>query len=177
MTDLTYEYLSACLDYDEKTGELRWKHRPREHFKHRAGFVRFSKHLAGKRAGVLDTAKNYRRVKLAKKLLQEHRVAWLLCYGVWPPLDIDHINRDRSDNRIKNLRLATDSQNAHNTVSSKANTSGYKGVSWESQTGKWRACLRFKGIQLRLGRFDCPKQAHAVVSKKRNELLGEFSTN
>jgi hypothetical protein len=177
MTDLTYEYVSACLAYNAETGELRWKVRPREHFKHLAGFVRFDRHLAGKRAGVLDTAKNYRRVKLAKRLLQEHRVTWLLHYGEWPNLDIDHINRDRSDNRICNLRLATSSQNAHNTVLSSSNTSGYKGVSWESQTKKWRACLWFENTLMRLGRFSTPEEAYAVVSQKRNELLGEFSTN
>jgi hypothetical protein len=65
-------------------------------------------------------------------LYREHRLAWLYMTGEWPTHEIDHINGDRVDNRFCNLREATASENRWNSRKRVNNTSGYKGVSWDS---------------------------------------------
>lgn len=82
-----------------------------------------------------------------------HRLAWLYVYEVWPACDIDHINGNPSDNRIANLRLAEVSQNLANARRYKNNTSGYKGVTYHRQSGKWRAVLCVYGKIYSLGLY------------------------
>lgn len=104
-----------------------------------------------------------------------HRVAWGLHTGSWPINCIDHVNGDPSDNRIGNLREATHSQNQHNRVAYKNNTSGYKGVSWNKGACKWQASIRLRGKLRNLGMFNCPKEAHAAYCRAAKELHGEFA--
>jgi len=83
-----------------------------------------------------------------------HRLAWLFTYGVWPVMDIDHIDRDPVNNRIANLRLATCSQNGGNARISARNTSGIKGVCWHKNTKKWQAQITVNRRNHALGYFD-----------------------
>src|SRR5678815_1371348 len=87
-----------CLSYDAETGNLRWKVRPTTNV------------AVGDIAGCADH-RGYRLVRLDRKLHLVHRVAWALHYGAWPAVEIDHINLDKGDNRIANLRLALRAQN------------------------------------------------------------------
>ncbi|MDX3744647.1 HNH endonuclease signature motif containing protein, partial [Pseudomonas sp.] len=68
----------------------------------------------------------YLRINVAKTSFKAHRLAWVLYYGKWPDGDIDHINCDRADNRIENLRECSRSQNCHNTSLRRNNKSGVK---------------------------------------------------
>ena len=103
-----------------------------------------------------------------------HRLAWLYVYGEFPNECIDHINNDRSDNRINNLREATHSQNNSNVVCKKNNKSGYKGVHYDNTKRKYIAQIGFNKKRIHLGVFDCPIEAHIVYDNKAKELFGKF---
>lgn len=81
-------------------------------------------------------ARPYGEVGYNGKRYAVHRVVWAVVMGAWPTGDIDHINRDTTDNRIENLRLATPSLNARNKTKARNNTSGHNGI--DRSAGKWR---------------------------------------
>lgn len=110
-----------------------------------------------------------------KRLYLGHRVAWLLHHGAWPVHGIDHINGDKSDNRIANLREATQHQNGGNQRLRRNNTSGFKGVCWDTWTNRWVATIMAHGKHHNLGRFDSPEDAHAAYMTAAVELYGDFA--
>ena len=91
------------------------------------------------------------------------------------PKTIDHINGDKLDNRIENLRAATVGQNQHNRKTNANNTSGYKGVSWNKGCNKWLSQIKLEGKRIHLGYFDNLEEAAEVVRKAREELHGDFA--
>jgi hypothetical protein len=99
--------------------------------------------------GSASTGGGYRllNIRIAGKLkkLRAHHVIWCWVHGEWPSGEIDHINGDRDDNRIANLRLATVAQNRTNKTISSNNTSGYKWVSWHKASKQWRAEVWHRG--------------------------------
>ena len=105
----------------------------------------------------------------------EHRVAWFLHYGEWPCRQIDHVNGNRSDNRIANLRLATNSENVCNRGKPKNNTSGFKGVSWNSGRRAWLATIRRKGSNKNLGYFATREAAADAYNRAALKYHGEFA--
>lgn len=88
---------------------------------------------------------------------------------------VDHRNGDPLDNRRSNLRLASQTQNLGNAALSTRNKSGYKGVSLEKRTQKWRATIRFKHKHYELGLFDDPLEAARRYDQAALELFGEFA--
>lgn len=94
------------------------------------------------------------------KTYKAHRVAWLLYHGEWPPHQIDHINGNRGDNRIVNLRSVTQFQNMKNARLNSNNTSGVCGVYWVNN--KWLAAIGVNNKLIRLGSFDCKIDAYAA---------------
>lgn len=99
-----------------------------------------------------------------------HRLAWLFVHGHWPEADIDHINGDRSDNRIDNLRCVTRQHNLMNQRRPRSdNTTGYLGVCVDRARGEFQARLQVSGRVKHLGRFDNAEAAHAayVAAKRR----------
>ena len=152
---ITADELRSILHYDPLTGV----------FTHResAGC-----RLAGSVAGFLDS-KGYMQVGVLKRQYSAHRLAWLYIYGTWPKNQIDHINRNRSDNRIANLRDVTNQQNMCNAGDFSTNSSGRKGVYWDKRDSRWRACIVNKGRYLSLGYFGT--QAEAVAARVAAEKL------
>ena len=86
-----------------------------------------------------------------------HRVAWALYYGEWPNGILDHEDRNRSNNRIKNLRIVTQRENQYNRVAQRNNKSGYKGVSRRGK--RWRAQIEVNSKNIHLGYYDTPEMA------------------
>lgn len=123
-----------------KEGKLFWLNGPR----------------AGKEAGTLDPTTGYKVFRLNKKKLYVHRAIWFLFNGEWPNI-IDHINHDKTDNRIQNLRNVTQKENQLNRKEDMDldNTSGIRGVCPDNERNKWFAYYQ----NLKLGRFDTKKEA------------------
>lgn len=88
---------------------------------------------------------------------------------------VDHIDGNRLDNRRANLRVATKSENGRNRGRQRNNTSGFKGVTWEKERGKWVAAIMVGGKQAKLGRFDTPEEAYAAYCTAARELHGKFA--
>jgi hypothetical protein len=150
---LTANRLREVLDYDPQTGI----------------FTR-----AGKRAGSSNGC-GYLRIRVDGQRYLAHRLAWLHVHGVWPSDQIDHVNTDRADNRIANLRDASRSQNHANTPLSRANTSGFKGVYWAPHTARWRAAIKVNGKKRHLGYFYSANDAALAYEAAANKMFGEFA--
>ena len=134
---ITQEELKSCLYYDQATGVFTWKK-----------YMSASAKAGDVAGGIVSTG--YRVIGLFGKTYLAHRLAWLYVFGYFPEGIVDHINREPSDNRICNLREATQSCNMRNSKVSTVNRSGVKGVSIDKK--KWRAVIVVRGKQLSLGR-------------------------
>ena len=112
--------------------------------------------------------KGYRQLMLDGVFYLEHRLAWFYVYKKWPDFQIDHINEVKTDNRILNLRDVCQTKNLLNqSKPQKNNTSGFRGVSFQRKTGKYRAQLMIEGKQHHLGEFETSVQAYqAYLSAK-----------
>ncbi len=150
------------LSYDPLTGEFRWKKSIR------------NGHGAGTVAGCLHHS-GYMLISVSRIKFPSQRLAWLFHTGEWPKEHIDHINMDKTDNRICNLREASYSQNAFNNPKPPCNTSGFKGVSWYARAQKYRAQITAYGKRYYLGLFDDPSLAHKAYKTASTLLHGEFS--
>lgn len=128
--------------------------------------------LIGDRADRIDS-KGYGRVKINRRAYSAHRLAWFFAYGEWPAMFIDHINGDTSDNRISNLRLAT---NAQNVMNSKPYGKYAKGVHFSVRDQVFIAQIKCGGrYQRRLGSFDNEHDAHEAYKAAAKEYFGEYA--
>jgi hypothetical protein len=128
--------------------------------------------LRGNRKGSIAgslTHEGYIAICVDYKKHPAHRLAWLCATGQWPAGDIDHINGNRSDNRLANLRDVARSVNLQNQRKATGrNASGLLGVSLHKETGKWAARIQVLGKQKHLGYFNSPELAHeAYLIEKR----------
>ena len=122
----------------------------------------------------------YWYVKYKKQFWACHRIVWALYFRKDPGLlQIDHIDQDKQNNSIKNLRLATSASNCHNrrlTFNVKQNkTSKYKGVYWHKPRNKWRARIVVNGKPKELGRFKQEEEAAKAYDLAAKEFYGEFA--
>lgn len=120
---------------------------------------------------ILNTG--YRSICVKGKQQLAHRLIFLYHHGYLPKY-IDHINNDRLDNRIENLRECTNQQNGFNSNRGRGK-SRYKGVAWSKGSRKWRAYINNHYKQLHLGLFTCEHEAAKAYNKKARELYGEFA--
>jgi hypothetical protein len=165
MSRLTAEYLREILDYDPETGEFRWKWRDD---RAKSWNVKW----AGTVAGTL--CHGYIRVTVDYRFRKAHRLAWLYVYGAWPANQIDHINNDRADNRITNLREATNQENNRNVGLRKTNSTGITGVSWHKRLQKYQAHIMVDKKSIYLGLFPTLEAAAAARAAAEIKYFGEF---
>ena len=134
------DYLNTILQYDRDTGVFKWK-------------VKKSKNtIVGSEAGS-NHSKGYLTVYIDGKNYFLHRLAWMMEYGEFPKHTIDHINHNRKDNRIKNLRSVSYSKNNKNLSMRKSNNSGFTGVYWKKDRSKWIASITVDGVGISLGSY------------------------
>lgn len=152
---ITQERLKEIISYDPETGIFR-------QLQYRRGWP------AGRITGNVSGS-GYLRVRADNVCYQAHRLAWLYMTGSFPSALVDHIDRDKLNNRWTNLREATHAQNNQNRVKSSASTSGHIGVSWSKTEKKWLARIGIDRKKLVLGsyiNFEDAVQAYAAAKAK-----------
>jgi HNH endonuclease/AP2 domain len=112
----------------------------------------------------------YIRIRLNRKMYMAHRLVWLYMFGKWPENEIDHINRNKTDNRLVNLRSVTRQKNQWNPNIRKDNTSGYIGVTWHKATKKYAASISINKKNIHLGLFHTAEKAGQAYLKAKSEL-------
>jgi hypothetical protein len=155
--------LRQLLAYDGMTGKLFWLERNRD----RRGDGIFNAKFAGKEALVCLNAYGYPSGTILGRTYTAHRVVWALVHGEWPALQIDHINGDRSDNRLCNLRHVSGLENDRNKRMPRRNRSGVIGVS--RFRDKWQARINAGGRIVALGTFASFDDAVAARSAAEKE--------
>jgi HNH endonuclease len=160
---LSQERLKEILHYNPDTGEWRWLVKPRDGMQ------------IGDRAGHLDSNR-YWIIGIGNRQYKSARLAYFYMIGKWPDDEIDHIDTDSTNNKWSNLRPATHVQNAWNAKTSKANISGYKGVSFDERRNKYYARISILGKKRFLGYCDTPEEAYErYKAKAKDQLRGEFT--
>jgi hypothetical protein len=126
----------------------------------------------GDSAGCINGT-GYRRIGINGRYYTEHALVFLMFHG-YVPKEIDHINGDRADNRIENLRSVTRSQNQYNKRPQR-NASGYRGVTWHKKTGKWLVRVGLNNKNKSLGYYDDLELAALVAEEGRSVHYGQFA--
>ncbi len=150
---INQEHLKDLLHYDPETGVFKWK----DTFGWKA--------KRGTIAGGINGS-GYIYIRLKRKKYRAHRLAWLYTYGKFPEDQIDHINRDKTDNRLVNLRAVSGKENSRNQFIPTNNTSGHIGVSWHTKNNRWRVSVS----KVYYGSFECKSDAIAKAKKVYKEL-------
>lgn len=150
---MTQARLQELVNYAADTGIFTWN-KPRRRCR------------SGDKTGC-RMRNGYICIRLDDILYTAHRLAWLYVHGVWPTHQLDHINGDRADNRIANLREATNAQNAQNRKR-KDNKSGFPGV--RAENSKWLAEIKVNYKVIRLGLYATPEEAHEAYLKAKRDL-------
>lgn len=161
MKELTQERLKELLHYDPESGK----------------FTRIktaSNHLEGEEVGWLSKD-GYRLTKIDGRPYRCARLAFLYMTGLLP-LQADHINRTRHDDRWANLRAANNGQNSANKNIQTNNTSGAKCVSWDERRKRWHVRVHIGGKQRHVGYFQDFELAELAASEARNKAYGEFAS-
>lgn len=158
---LSSEYMKSCLSYDPSTGIFTRR------------IYRGHKSLPGTEINSIGSH-GYIEACLSGRLYLAHRLAWFHETGEWPEY-VDHIDRNKLNNRIDNLRSCTVQENNWNLPDNPRNTSGIRGVSWDRPSGKWMATIRGEGKTRYLGKFedknDAAKAYEDAVARYRGHFL------
>lgn len=159
---ISHQELLSTLLYDSATGHL-------------TRLVRSAQRVQiGDRAGTVNPY-GYRQVKCIDRVYKAHRLIWFYTHGAWPKGQIDHINGDRDDNRIMNLREATFSSNQANSKRRVTNQSGRKGVSLHKHSGLWHARIMVNYRTVSLGYFKDKDEAHKAYISDAGKYFGTFA--
>jgi len=166
--NITQDFLRAIFDYDAEKGRLIWKESTRGH-------------KAGEIAGTLQRSKShgeqYRQISIGyggvDVVTLEHRLIFLWHHG-YLPVQVDHVNMNKTDNRIENLRSSDASRNQMNTVVRTSTKSGLKGVHWDESRGAWMSRIKINGKHVFLGRFATKEEAYEA-RKQAQHIHGDHA--
>lgn len=161
---LTVSRIREVLDFYPESGELVW-------------IKKISANtVLGSIAGTVASG-GYMQVGIDKRIYRYHHIVWFLFYGKWPASELDHINGDRKDNRVCNLRESDRSTNLANTKTPANNTSGFKGVLFcrDKKSKRWRACIGVNNKTVHLGYFDTAQSAHEAYATAAVKYFGQFA--
>lgn len=165
MKRLTWKRLNYLLEILPESGNVLWKNPPGL----RGSF------LVGKPAGCFRHKLKYVHICLDRKIYKRHRLIWFFVHKRWPINDIDHINGNKQDDRLCNLREATRSQNMFNSKLKRNNSSGRKGIVWDKRRLKWRVRMVVKQNEIYVGRFDSFNEALAARVIAEQKHHGEYA--
>jgi hypothetical protein len=158
-----YDELSKYLKYDPHIGVGIW-------------LVRLSSRVRTETVAGTLAPSGYVLIKYKQKIYKAHRLFWFLQTKHDPAhLTIDHIDKNKSNNKFLNLRLANKSHQQHNKFKPHNNVSGEKGVCWLKGRQRYQAYIKINGKQTHLGYYKIFEQAVAVRQAKELELYGQFS--
>jgi len=166
--------LRQLIDYDPETGALVWRVRGVSFFtdgKKSAihSMRRWNTRYAGKPALNCKGTAGYFSGNIFNRKYFAHRVAWAIYSGAWPERQIDHINGNTLDNRIENLRSATNQENGKNRAIGTNNTSGAIGVYWSIDKSKWLVKINKNGKRKHIGYFKNKDDAISARAKANLE--------
>ena len=175
---LTAPQLRQLLRYDPETGILYWNAREPEWFEDgkRPAEWRarnWNSLFAGKPAGYI-APHGYNLIQLPGRMECAHRIAWTMVHGEWPEF-IDHVDGDRANNKLSNLRNVTRGENARNKARPSNNKSGVIGVSWYKGECRWVAEIKHNRKKISLGRYATFEDA--VAARKRGEVKYGYHEN
>ena len=129
----------------------------------------------GNKAGSIQTG-GYIGISVLGRKYGAHKLVYLLHHKTLPKF-VDHIDGNRLNNRIENLRACTRTENNQNTSIRSHNSSGVKNVTWHCQTGKWRVIVRCNGVPFSFGLYKDLEFAELVASAAREKLHGQFASH
>jgi hypothetical protein len=153
--ELTAGRLRELLHYNTETGVFTRR-------------VTAGGYKAGSEAGT--RLKDRMQIFVDRKSYLAHRLAWLYTHGAWPADELDHIDGNGFNNRMRNLRECIRRENMQNTKLYLTSSSGFAGVSWIKSESKWRATITKDYKQVHLGRFDSPEAAHQAYLDAKSRL-------
>ena len=159
MSALTQKRLKELLSYDPENGRF-------------TRLVLRGRPAAHERAAGYTASKGYQMIGVDGRRYMAHRLAWLYTTGEWPLNYIDHINGRKGDNRIANLREATNAENHQNVWAPRVDSlsSGLRGVCFYKRDQSWQAQIVVRGKQKYLGRYTTKEQAHQAYLAAKYEL-------
>lgn len=163
---ISAERLRELIDYDQQTGAFKWKPREGHHAANRCKPANLP--------GNINKQTGYLTIRADKKLYQAHRLAWLHAYGEWPVHDLDHINGDKLDNRLANLRDVGNKINRQNMRRARVDSaSGLLGAHFDKRRGRYFSTIKTNGMVKYLGAHLTADAAHAAyVAAKRRLHVG-----
>lgn len=165
-------FLHELFSYDKESGELIWRGRPQSHFKSDNEWRRWNTRYAGKSSGTIIRPEAPRRMVTINHLdYPAHRIIWKLVTGSEPP-EVDHRDRDGTNNKFSNLREATHEQNCQNRVRAKKSTMP-TGVRYSGR--RFYAAITVNGERRHLGMFDSELEASLAYRSAAQSLHGEFA--
>lgn len=165
------EYLLECFEIIGR--DLIWRERPAHHHRSQRMHTRFNRKFPGLVAGVMSSD-GYRVVTIDGVPYKAHRIVWKMTHGTEPEI-LDHRDHDQQNNAPENLREATQSQNFFNSPRPKNNTSGFKGVTQDKVTGRYRAMIGDSGRPRHIGCYQTAEEAARAYMEEARRVAGQFA--
>ena len=157
---LTQSEIRRLTNYNEETGEFTWS-------------ANAHKKVRGKPVGSMSR-NGYLVTKVDYKRYLVHRLVWLYVHGEFPKDEIDHINRNKADNRVSNLRDVDRFTNVHNKSKTSNSVSGYTGVRRTSNKKRWQAFIHMGGKFMNLGVYDTIDEALSARVEYKRRVFGDM---